>query len=191
MKKAILILFFILPFFTYSQDTLLTYTKVLTFDSISKGNIFDKALIWCSKSFKDSKSAINVKERDGGIISGKAIIDNYYYIHKNKNHPEDSTLVLCFNDYKFDWLIEVKDNKLRFSISNLNYYRNISNAYSNYDIDYPVTTSEKPPHDLTFISTEKIKLYWKLSKENLFKKLDLLMKELNEEIKTAKPKDDW
>jgi hypothetical protein len=155
------------------------------------GNIFDKALIWCSKSFKDSKSAINVKEREGGIISGKAITKSYYYIHKNKKHPKDSTLNLCFTDYKFDWLIEVKDNKLRFSISNLIYFRTVSLSYSNYDIDYPVTTSEKPPHDYMFISSEKVKLYWKLSKENLLKNIDLFMNELSDEIKQAKPKDDW
>lgn len=191
MKKAILILIFIIPFYSFSQDSLITYTKVLIFDSIPKGNIFDKALIWCSKSFDDSKSAINVKEREGGIISGKAVIKSYYYIHKNKNHPEDSTLTLCFYDYKFDWLIEVKDNKLRYSISNLNYFRTVSSTYSNYDIDYPVTTSEKPPHDYMFMSSEKVKLYWKLSKENLLKKFDLLMKDLSEEIKSDKQKADW
>ena len=84
MKKVFITLLLFFPLFGFSQDSLLTYSKILSFDSVSQNRIFDRTLIWCSKSFKDSKNAINVKEREGGIISGKAYLDCVYYIQKRK-----------------------------------------------------------------------------------------------------------
>lgn len=190
MKNIIFFFIFLTPFYSFSQDTSLTYTKVLTFDSTSKNDIFDKALIWCSKSFKESKCAINVKEREGGIISGKAYIKTPYYIHKPNSRKPDSTLGYLFNDYKFDWLIEVKNNKLRFSISNLLcvFY---SSTPGSEDILIIVNKSENVPYKNPFISDEKLKLHWKLSKESLLNQFDLLMLTLKDEVFLAKQKDDW
>ena len=190
MKNIILFFIFMIPFYTFSQDTLLTYTKVLTFDSISKNDIFDKALIWCSKSFKESKSAINVKEREGGIISGKGYIENPYYIHKTNGRKPDSTLGNLFDDYKFDWLIEVKNNKLRFSISNLLcvFYSSSLDAEDELII---VNKSETVPYKNPFISEEKLKLHWKISKQSLLIQFDLLMLKLKDEVILAKQKDEW
>ena len=191
MKKIFTTLLLIFPLLVFSQDSLVTYTKVLSFDSVSQNIIFDKTLIWCSKIFKDSKNAINVKEREGGIISGKAYLDCVYYIPKKKNST-DSIISPYFKDYQFDWLIEVKNSKLRFSISQLYYYTTVgATTYtSSYEKKYPVTKSEIPPVDYFLNSTEKLKLYWRLSKEGLVNNLDLLLKSLNSEIINRKD-NDW
>ena len=116
MKKIFISLIITLIIkFSIGQDSLLTYSKILKVDSVSKNEIFDKTLIWCSKAFTDSKSAINVKEREGGIIGGKAYYQSFYKVPKKK----DSTLGVIFSNYYFDWLIEIKEGKLRFSATNL------------------------------------------------------------------------
>ncbi len=109
MKKfSVSLLFLILTKFLIGQDSLLTYTKILKVDSLSKNEIFDKSLIWCSKTFVDSKSAIKVKERESGIIGGKAFYQSFYKVPKKK----DSITGLLFTNYYFDWLIEIKDQVL-------------------------------------------------------------------------------
>jgi hypothetical protein len=65
-----------------AQDYPLTYSRVLKVDSTSKTELFDKAMVWCSKSFNESKSAINVKDKESGIIAGKALLTSYYKIPK-------------------------------------------------------------------------------------------------------------
>jgi hypothetical protein len=191
MKKIFITLAFCFPLFVFSQDSLLTYSKILSFDSISQNTIFDRTLIWCSKSFKDSKNAINVKEREGGIISGKAYLDCNYFIQKKKKST-DSIISPYYKTYKFDWLIEVKNSKLRFSISQLYYYTVVgATAYSSsYEKKYAVTKSETPPIDYFLTSTEKLKQYWKLSKEGLVNNLDLLIESLKSEIINRK-NDEW
>lgn len=140
MKKIFTTLLLIFPLLVFSQDSLLTFSKILSFDSTSQNMIFDRTLIWCSKSFNDSKNAINVKERESGIISGKAYFDCPYYI-LNKRVSKDSIISPYYNSYQFDWLIEIKNNKLRFSISHLYCYTVVAaNAYyPSYEKKYIVT----------------------------------------------------
>lgn len=159
------------------QDTLLTYSHILKVDTLSKNEIFDRTLIWCSKAFKDSKSAINVKERDGGIIGGKAYYQSPYEVPKKK----DSTLGLIFNNYYFDWLIEIKDNKLRFTANNI--------ILKELDKDFIVTTKKIAPFEVWLQPKSKTELEWKLSKEYFIKNLDELLSSLNSDLTSKKT--DW
>lgn len=178
MKSLIFLFTFLLvTTFVTGQDSLLTYTKILKVDSISKNEIFDKTLIWCSKAFNDSKSAINVKERDGGIIGGKAYYVSYYKIPKKK----DSTMGVVFNNYFFDWLIEIKEGKLRFSATNI-LLKELNN-------DYVVTAKVKAPYEVWLQPKSKTEAEWKLSKEYFIKNLDKLMISLNGDLIIQK--NDW
>ncbi len=163
--------------FSIGQDSLLTYSKILKVDSISKNEIFDKTLIWCSKSFTDSKSAINVKERDGGIIGGKAYYQSFYKVPKKKDSITGST----FSNYYFDWLVEIKEGKLRFSVTNV--------LLKELNSEYIVTTQAKVPFEVWLQPKSKTELEWKLSKEYFIKNLDRLMASLNSDLISKKP--DW
>lgn len=152
-------------------DDPLTYSRILTVDSILKGDIYDKALIWCSKSFTDSKGAINVKDKESGIVAGKASLKNYYKIPRKK----DSVACLFFIDYFFDWLIEIKDNKARLSLKNI--------QVTESDIDYPVTASVNPPVKIYFQSPEKQQLIWALSKKSFLRYMDAIADNLYSDLK--------
>lgn len=178
MKKLyVSVIITLLIKFSIGQDSLLTYSKILKVDSISKNEIFDKTLIWCSKSFTDSKSAINVKERDGGIIGGKAYYQSLYKVPKKK----DSTMGVIFNNYYFDWLIEIKEGKLRFSATNI-LLKELNN-------DYIVSTKTKAPFEVWLQAKSKTEFEWKLSKEYFVKNLERLMASLNDDLVLKKT--DW
>jgi len=144
----------------------LTYSRILQIDSATKTGLYDKALIWCSKAFNDSKSAINVREKESGIIAGKALLSSYYKIPKKK----DSALSWVYSNYLFDWLIEAKDGKLRFSVKNISLHEDSG--------DYPVFEIDKAPIKIAFTSEERIRTEWECSKAGLLNNIDKLVTEL-------------
>jgi hypothetical protein len=154
----------------FGQDTALSYSHILKVDTLSKNEIFDKTLIWCSKAFKDSKSAINVKERDGGIIGGKAFYLSPYMVPKKK----DSALGVVFNNYYFNWLIEIKDNKLRFTANNI--------ILKELEKNFIVTTKKQAPFEVWLQPKSKTDLEWRLSKDYLMKNLNKLMLSLQRDL---------
>lgn len=157
-------------------DNPLTYSRILTTDSILKGDIYDKALIWCSKAFSDSKSAINVKDKESGLIAGKASIKNYYKVPGKK----DSVASWIFSDYIFDWLIEVKDGKARFSTKNVAYYDDLGS--------HPVYINSKPPGKVLFQKPEKTQMEWDMSKKYFVLYMDAITEGLYSDLKQ---KDNW
>lgn len=180
MKKiSFIVLFTVLSCIAIGQDSSLTYTKILNFDSVSKSIIYDKVLIWCSKNFKDSKNATNVKEREGGIIGGKG----YSYIsYRSPKVRGTGTEFGYFNDYYYDWLIEIKDNKLRITISN----------FILEDIVHGkcyVKAGIVPPFHNSFLSEERQQMQWKTSKEYLISFFERMSVSIYDEITTKK--NDW
>lgn len=177
MKRLLLIYLISQCSIVYSQDIPLIYSRVLIADSVSKNDLFDKALIWCSKSFNESKSAINVKDKESGIIAGRGSIDNYYKIPRKK----DSVMCYFFTDYKFDWLIEIKDGKARFSLKNI--------KVTETEREYLATTSVNPPVKIMFQSPEKNQLIWALSKRSFIRYIDAITDNLYFDLKQKK--DNW
>jgi len=158
-------------------DAPLLYSRVLTVDSATKSDIYDKALVWCSKSFSDSKSAINVKEKEGGIIAGKASIKNIYKVPGKK----DSVASWIFSDYIFDWLIEVKDGKARYSIKNVAYHDDLG--------DHAVYVNSKPPGKVMFQKPDKTQMEWDMSKKYFLIYMDAITEALYSDLK--KKTDNW
>lgn len=146
------------------------YSRILTTDSASKAELYDKALIWCSKTFTDSKSAINVKDKESGIIGGKALFNSYYKVPKKK----DSIISSAYSEYLFDWLMEIKDGKLRFSLKNL-FVRQFSG-------DYPVMIGGKPPLKFAFTSEKNNQLEWDLAKAGFLNNIDILINTLHSDL---------
>jgi hypothetical protein len=158
-------------------DDPLIYSRVLIIDSALKGDIYDKALIWCSKAFSDSKNAINVKEKETGIIAGKASIKNYYKVPGKK----DSAVSFIFSDYIFDWLIEVKDGKARFTTKNVAYHDDLG--------DHLVYINSKPPGKVMFQKPEKTQIEWDMSKRYYGIYMDAITETLYSDLR--KRNDNW
>lgn len=169
MKLFLLSITFLMPAWIYSQDSLFTFSTVIKADSMSRDQIFNKASVWCSKIFYSSKDAINVSNREGGVLAGKASLHVSYKIPTKK----DSTAAIVYNDYFFDWLIEIKDGKLRLSAKNFELKDWISS--------YPVTMAIIPPDELGR-RKEKWKLAYKLSRIQLDSDLNNLGSSLEKEL---------
>lgn len=177
MKIQLLFVAFIISFSCNAQDSLLTYTRILTFDSLSKDHIYEKALVWCGERFTNSQDAIKVSDKQAGIISGKAFMKSIYKIPKKKDSvPED-----IFSDYYFNWMFEIKENKVRFTAYEIQVDQaNKKRLVKIIDTDPPIT--------VLFQSSVKTQRAWDLSRKYLLINLDKLLNSLLEKVQK---KDDW
>lgn len=158
-----------------SQDSLYTFSIIIKADSLTKAQIFDKASVWCSKIFYSSKAAINVSNKEGGVLAGKANIHVSYKIPTKK----DSTISIVYNDYYFDWLIESKDGRLRFSGNNF--------ELKDWINSYPVTQAIIPPDEFGK-KRERWRTAYELSRKQLEYSLNTLAASLEKELRI---KDNW
>jgi len=75
----------------------------------SKAELFDLSLEWLAKTFKDSKSVIEVKNKEKGLIIGKGKV-------------EVITVMGGITGINFIITINVRENRVRFKYENLSYY---------------------------------------------------------------------
>ncbi len=118
MKKILLL--FALTFlvkYVNSQDSLINYVRIVDIAGMTKTDGYDKALIWLSKVFVNSKAATFVQERESGIISGKGEISDFEYRWTNNKGVEKRGY--WYHAYNFNWKVELKNGKFRFTIDDL------------------------------------------------------------------------
>ena len=75
------------------------------FPNMTKDQIYDKSLMWLVETFGDSKSVIEIKDKDAGRIMGKGL----------------STIMdlIIARYFKYTILIEVKEGRARVQFKNL------------------------------------------------------------------------
>ena len=74
MKKIIfigIVLLMTMSFNSYGQ-TALNYSEVVKTDSVSKDELFERAKVWLATSYNNSKSVIQLENKNDGVIIGKA-----------------------------------------------------------------------------------------------------------------------
>jgi len=179
--KPFILFICLLPLVTIAQDEPLGYSRILLFDSLSKDQIYDKTLIWCSKQFVESKNAINERIKESGIITGKA---NYMSQYKMPG-KKDSVAGSLYNKYYFDWLVEIKDGRLRFSASNIE----VEPVTLGGATKFAVFTKGEAPVKVMFQARSRTQMEWDMSKQYFISNLDKLVNSLY--IDVSKKAKEW
>ena len=161
-----------------NSDSLLTYTRILKSDSLNASQVYDKAMIWCGERFVSSKDAIRVSDKSSGLISGKANMSFEYKVPKKK----DSATSVVYSPFYFNWIMEVKENKLRIKVTEIEF---IHLGGTVYEVKHPVRTVAKPPMDIMFMSSKKVQMEWDMARQYFVAKLNTLMNELETRLNVA------
>lgn len=111
MKSSLLILFTLSSFFLCKSQKPLYYTEVIFVDSTtSKQELFDRARIWFTTYFTDSKEVIQVADKDYGELVFRGII------------PYDSKVNELSSGTKgiisFDVKLYIKTGKYKYQFTN-------------------------------------------------------------------------
>lgn len=162
--KFITLLLFVIPLKSVCQtDTTIYYQGVAELSSMKHDQIYSGALAWCADAYKNYSNAINFADKDAGVIKGAFIIYNRINDSAFKK-PE-------YAIYKGDLRIDVKDEKIRFTLENVTVFGN------------KLTSSSKPP-----FSGKKGVIAWPHIKKNILTEGEALLISLQQYIQKRK---DW
>lgn len=107
------------------------YTEVVSVETTSKNNLYINALEWMHKTYKSGKSVIELADKDGGMIIGKAVSQSLTYnkmgIKKDGGYFTYTISIYC------------KDNKYKYAINNIIYNKGEMILTSGADLaeDFP------------------------------------------------------
>ena len=123
MKKSILLLFLFSSILSFGQKqkitmpidsitNLITYSEVVTIDSVSKNELYSRAREWFAKTFNSSKSVIQMDDKENGKIIGKASM-HVYHKALGSNFPSG------YINYTIS--VYLKDGRYKYEINGFNH----------------------------------------------------------------------
>lgn len=91
----------------------ITYSGVIQVDSTTADELYSRAVLWYTQTFKSAKAAIELSDRATGVIVS-APDANFpaYFVRKNGNKVEDGWIT-------FSLKIQCKDGRFKYTLSDL------------------------------------------------------------------------
>jgi len=171
MKKLIVIIVMFFSLMANAQDSLLSYTEVVQMPGIAKSEIFSRAREWFNATFKSSKDALQIVDKESGELSGNGSI-----VLKERHK-----LIVGSQSSIFDCIyvttVWAKDGKYKYEFSSIK-VREGYNAGTNYIL---VSSSDKSPFKIGLVSSksfdDKVWAGMKKSIDNFFNVLSSSLKE--------------
>lgn len=164
--KYILLLF--CPLFGKAQnDSALVFKAVVTVDSATKYQLFDRARTWFADYYKNSKALLQISDRESGELMGKPIISttyNYRYFGADHKTPLDINATIR---------VVVKDGKYKYEIYDL---------YDSY-LFGAFTTENNCPKKLPMTKQSKADGMWRDAKNGIEKEVNSIAASLNKYMK--------
>ena len=137
MQREILSIIIILLFLSFSassQDKL-TYSEVINIDSASKDELYNRAKAWFVNSFVSANDVIQMDDKDGGSIIGKAVM-NFTQSFLSGSLGTNGVI-------RYSVKIFLKDDRYKYEITD--FVHDPSNkSHGDFSMGV-ITTSESPP----------------------------------------------
>jgi len=148
----ILIVILLSPLLVVAQsDTVITYSKVNTIDSVSKSEIFSRAQTWFNITFKSSKDVLQISDKDAGHLAGKGWgVMNF---QQKAGLGINQTISTKLN---FNIDVWVKEGKYKYIITNID-ATDQSSAKYHYGI---LTSAKEMPVKMYLVGTKRSNDFW-------------------------------
>lgn len=200
MKKLFL---FLIPFFLFSlnlqgqndetkrkmkaiegewevdEDGLINFTRIVEVDSLSKEEIYVRALAYFTYNYKNGEDAIQVAEKEAGTIISKGLYDDLHVF---------SAIIQNVHTW-YILRIDIKEGRARIILSLTEYRVELNKGLSDVEGDYKISNF----YPVNKKGNQK-NLYGKAFYESnlrVRKTLDSLEKAIKEGIGTKNKNDDW
>ena len=182
MKILIIISFFLLPMFGYSQtDTLISFSGVVKVDGVTKDQLFQNGRQWYNKEFVSSKAVLQIVDKETGELSGKGILKSYYDFKMLGTVKKYD----CYFRVSID--IKVKDGKYKYSFTEFVIDEALTPGMEKMPA---LTSSNKCPIKFSMVSEKKMDAMYLSMQENLKIVMDSLIANLEKEM-SIKTQDDF
>ena len=134
----------------------LEFSEVVKVDSVSKDDIYSRARAYIATIYNDSKSVIQMDDRQAGIIIGKAIFRTHY----------KGLTIGAYNGFvDYNLKIEIKEGRFRFTMSSFVHTVINPQAISKLSLGL-LTTDENYPYKAPLFGTGTFNKIWRLLKED-------------------------
>lgn len=133
MKITWILFLLLISAVTRAQDTTMTISDVVQVDSVRKDDLFIQAQKWFSEIYRDSKSVLQITDKEAGVLTGKA---NFYY----EGPYVGSALMNSVVTYTIS--VYVKDGRYKYEIGNFNHLKTLGLLTSSDIYPYQNKTME-------------------------------------------------
>ena len=180
VKFLLCAMIFIIPKISISQEIKpLTFDSTITVDSVKKDMLYQRARLWFTNYFNNSKAVIEIDDKEGGLISGKGILMSYCTYRLMGQHTDELNL-------RFTITIYLKDNKYKYLINNIT--TDAVKKSDGIEMMGALTTSKSCPHDYPMIGKKKEDEMWMSAIESSTHSIQVMLLSLNDAMNK---KNDW
>lgn len=134
--KAIVFLFGLASFATQAQESPLMYSDVIAVDSVSAGQLFERARRWFNSAFRDSDEVLNIQDRESSELSGKGRLKYSSRVFSGSVATEGYIT--------FRITVLTKDGRYKYEVTDFTHEGNDQNRYGPADFGFITTDSECP-----------------------------------------------
>ena len=150
------------------------YERIINIDSTGKSEIYKRVKRWYANTYNDSKSVIDLDDKDNGEFISKGIIKYYY---SSFIAGADASIYHKIN-------IKIRDNKLKVTLTNIT--MEFYNPGGQDSRGSNVVWTMQQLADAHFSKQMKIKQL-----KNIDFKIESLLNTLNDAVQTKDDKDDF
>jgi hypothetical protein len=161
--------------FSFAQNAYINYKGEINETSQTNFRIFDKTLVWIYKSiFKKNMEQLKMYNGNVGIVVGRTL---YYSAKKGIVNP-DTNEEPEYADYNFEWIIEIDNSHINFTLTNTKNYNDINRTNT-------IVSKKIIPVNEFAKNDNRIGSEWETSQSYSIKKLDTLVAALCTELETG------
>jgi hypothetical protein len=167
--------------FCQNNDSLLTYTEVISVEGHTKDQLFGKARQWFNDAWKSSKDVLQITDKESGELSGKGIVSSYY---DNKGLGMSTRVPV---EYKLTVSIFVKDGRYKYEFTS---FQPIEGK-SGMEAIGTMTSSTTCPVKFMFASQKKSDAIYQNLKMHLDERMAEMIAGLKRAMTESKSKTDF
>lgn len=179
MRQFFLTAFVLVPLLSLGQsDSLVSYTEIVTVDSLSKEQLYIRARQWINDAFKDSRFVYRIADKETGELVGSGQILSAFKTRFMKKEGIGPIRL----DFTFG--IYVKDGKYKYEFTNFK-------GNEDAPINSVLTTSSISPETIPMTKKGRSDEVWNSIKYELDRRMVLVIASLKESMGAKSIKTDF
>jgi hypothetical protein len=105
-------------------DTAISFIEIVQVEGASKEQLFQRARVWFAENFKDSKSVLQISDKETGELFAKGSFTSHYKFRMTNRDWTNRGV------YYFTLRVIVKDGRYKYSLTDINHFGDY-NDYGN------------------------------------------------------------
>lgn len=165
------------------KDAILQFQEVVQVDSAKKDQLYNAALTWFGQTFRSGKEVLQIQDREGGSLVGRASFEYVPVVFMARN------CIVGFVDYTITF--EFKDGRYRYTIGPFSHEGNTANRGGSISFGI-LTNATRCPYAVKGVTRSGREATWAdLKKKASIEAQNIISSFKSKISSTVAKKDDW